>query len=137
MNEKTPRKSLLSTLTPSEVPLRKLTPQMKRMTQEEILEMLSKAGGADGRSIAAMKASGVSPRRRDIQKVIAKMKTGKGNPAGKDLSEFGKMSSQFDAMREKLKSAKKGGLMKAKKKKAKKSKVAGRLAKRGYGAAKK
>tara|TARA_R100000654_G_scaffold71434_1_gene102339 strand:- start:287 stop:700 length:414 start_codon:yes stop_codon:yes gene_type:complete len=137
MNDKTPRKSLLSTLTPSEVPSRKLTPQMKRMTQEEILEMLSKAGGADGRSIAAMKASGVSPRRRDIQKVIAKMKTGKGNPAGKDLSEFGKMSSQFDAMREKLKSAKKGGLMKAKKKKAKKSKVAGRLAKRGYGAAKK
>ena len=32
---------------------------------------------------------------------------------------------------------KKGGLMKAKKKKAKKSKVAGRLAKRGYGAARK
>ena len=33
--------------------------------------------------------------------------------------------------------AKRGGLMKGKKKKAKKSKVAGRLAKRGYGAAKK
>ena len=136
MNDKTPRKSLLSTLTP-EVPTKTLTPQMKRMTQEEILEMLSKAGGADGRSIAAMKASGVSPRRRDIQKVIAQMKTGKGNPAGKDLSEFGKMKSEFDAMREKLKLAKKGGLMKAKKKKAKKTKRAGRLAKRGYGAAKK
>ena len=47
------------------------------------------------------------------------------------------MSSKFDAMREKLKLAKKGGLMKAKKKKAEKTKRAGRLAKRGYGAAKK
>ena len=110
---------------------------MNKKTPEEVLEMLSKMGGADGRSIAAMKASGVSPRRRDIKKLIAKMKTGKGNPAGKDLSEFGKMSSQFDTIREKLKLAKKGGLMKAKKKKAKKTKRAGRLAKRGYGAARK
>ena len=40
-------------------------------------------------------------------------------------------------MPRKVQPAKRGGLMKGKKKKAKKSKVAGRLAKRGYGAAKK
>jgi len=40
-------------------------------------------------------------------------------------------------MPRKVQPAKRGGLMKGKKKKAKKSKVAGRLAKRGYGAARK
>ena len=44
---------------------------------------------------------------------------------------------QMGGVPKRVQPAKRGGLMKGKKKKAKKSKVAGRLAKRGYGAAKK
>ena len=136
MNDKTPRKSLLSTLTP-EVPPKTLKPQMGRRPREI----------ADGRSLAASNA--VDEFSKIIKQMKAEMMAGKGNPAGKDLSLSGKRKEQIDKLKQLLEEkkgsampktvqpAKKGGLMKAKKKKAKKSKVAGRLAKRGYGAAKK
>ena len=126
------------------------TQKMKKpRTPSDVLEMIEKMG-PDGRSMAAMKAAGVSPRRLSMKEMKAKMMTGKGNPAGEDLSPMGKAQSRLKGLKSKLmgdpsvtrkglqpETAKKGGLMKAKKKKAKKSKVAGRLAKRGYGAARK
>ena len=48
-----------------------------------------------------------------------------------------KLSPQMGGVPKRVQPAKSGGLMKGKKKKAKKSKTAGRLAKRGYGAARK
>ena len=126
------------------------TQKMKKpRTPSDVLEMIEKMG-PDGRSMAAMKAAGVSPKRLNVKEMVAKMKTGKGNPAGKDLSPMGMAESRLKGLKSKLmgdpsvtrkglqpETAKKGGLMKAKKKKAKKSKTAGRLAKRGYGAARK
>tara|TARA_R100000995_G_scaffold84180_1_gene62107 strand:- start:485 stop:895 length:411 start_codon:yes stop_codon:yes gene_type:complete len=136
MNDKTPKKSLLSTLTP-EIPPKTLKPQMGRRPREI----------ADGRSLAASNA--VDEFSKIIKQMKAQMMAGKGNPAGKDLSLSGKRKEQIDKLKQLLEEkkgsampktvqpAKRGGLMKAKKKKTKKSKTAGRLAKRGYGAAKK
>ena len=139
MNDKTPKRSLLSILTPK-VPTgaqQQQKPQMKRMPREI----------ADGRSLAASNA--VDEFSKIIKQMKAEMMAGKGNPAGKDLSLSGKRKEQIDKLKQLLEEkkaaptpktvqpAKKGGLMKAKKKKAKKSKTAGRLAKRGYGAARK
>tara|TARA_R100001440_G_C2439131_1_gene105891 strand:- start:60 stop:464 length:405 start_codon:yes stop_codon:yes gene_type:complete len=115
------------------------------------LDMLQMSGVMmpDGRSMAAKKASGATRKRLTAKEMRAKMMAGKGNPAGKDLSPAGKMQQAIEGLKELLpepgkrriprtvQPAKKGGLMKGKKKKAKKSKTAGRLAKRGYGAAKK
>tara|TARA_R100000329_G_scaffold34178_1_gene31815 strand:- start:375 stop:857 length:483 start_codon:yes stop_codon:yes gene_type:complete len=53
-------------------------------------------------------------------------------PKGATGPNMGQVAGGFKTL-----NVKKGGLMKAKKKKAKKSKMAGRLAKRGYGAARK
>ena len=103
----------------------------------------------DGRSVAAKKASGAAGKRLTAKEMQAKMMAGKGNPAGKDLSPQGKMQQAMEDLKQFLpepgkrriprtvQPAKRGGLMKGKKKKAKKTKRAGRLAKRGYGAAKK
>ena len=103
----------------------------------------------DGRSMAAKKASGATGKRLTAKEMQAKMMAGKGNPAGKDLSPAGKMQQAMEELKQVLpepgkrriprtvQPAKRGGLMKGKKKKAKKTKRAGRLAKRGYGAAKK
>ena len=104
----------------------------------------------DGRSAAAKKiATGGKGRRLTAKEMQAKMMAGKGNPAGKDLSPQGKMEQAMEDLKKFLpepgkrriprtvQPAKRGGLMKGKKKKAKKTKRAGRLAKRGYGAAKK
>ena len=103
----------------------------------------------DGRSMAAKKASGATGKRLTAKEMQAKMMAGKGNPAGKDLSPAGKMQQAMEELKQLLpqpgkgrtprtvQPAKRGGLMKGKKKKAKKTKRAGRLAKRGYGAARK
>ena len=115
------------------------------------LDMLQMSGVMmpDGRSMAAKKASGATGKRLTAKEMQAKMMAGKGNPAGKDLSPQGKMQQAMEELKQVLpepgkrriprtvQPAKRGGLMKGKKKKAKKTKRAGRLAKRGYGAAKK
>ena len=115
------------------------------------LDMLQMSGVMmpDGRSIAAKKASGATGKRLTAKEMQAKMMAGKGNPAGKDLSPQGKMQEAMEELKQLLpqpgkgriprtvQPTKRGGLMKGKKKKAKKTKRAGRLAKRGYGAAKK
>ena len=115
------------------------------------LDMLQMSGVMmpDGRSMAAKKASGATSKRLTAKEMQTKMMTGKGNPAGKDLSPAGKMQQAMEELKQLLpepgkrripktvQPAKRGGLMKGKKKKAKKTKRAGRLAKRGYGAAKK
>ena len=115
------------------------------------LDMLQMSGVMmpDGRSMAAKKASGTTSKRLTAKEMQTKMMAGKGNPAGKDLSPAGKMQQAMEELKQLLpepgkrriprtvQPAKRGGLMKGKKKKAKKTKRAGRLAKRGYGAAKK
>ena len=112
-------------------------------------QLLSGVMMPDGRSEAAKKASGSTRKRLTAKEMQARMMAGKGNPAGKDLSPQGKMEQAMEDLKQLLpqpgkgrmsrtvQPAKRGGLMKGKKKKAKKSKVAGRLAKRGYGAARK
>ena len=123
----------------------------KTQTNFDVLR-LSGVMMPDGRSAAAKKASGAAGKRLTAKEMQAKMMAGKGNPAGKDLSPAGdvlRMQERLEELKQLLpepgkrrvprtvQPAKRGGLMKGKKKKAKKTKKAGRLAKRGYGAAKK
>ena len=71
-------------------------------------------------------------RRKDAPEEFKMEKEARQRKSLKDL-----LKPKGEGMPREVQAVKKGGLMKAKKKKTKKSKTAGRLAKRGYGAAKK
>ena len=129
-------------------------PKKKLKTLKEIMESVPKGGASAGVTGAVTKAleelQQRFPNKRLNKDDFDRLFKQKGQPtteSGKPKLEkevdipdvpvkkgerpnMGQVAGGFKTV-----NVKKGGLMKAKKKKAKKSKVAGRLAKRGYGAA--